>query len=165
MSTFVYFVAKKFASKGWVLKVSHFPMNNITIIYIIVVIVVMSEDGRSEQADTPDNGSFRNQTEGPVSRGLLRRANKEVLPLWESLKEKKKCSKGKSQSCRFEEAIVKSIKLTSRIQRTASYYSEITSKELESLAQHMPNLSDIDARIDARIDNVLHRTERGNFSD
>ena len=137
-------------------------MNNITIIYIIVVIVVMSEDGRSEQAD---NGSFRNQTKGPVSRGLLRRANKEVLPLWESLKEKKKCSKGKSQSCRFEEAIVKSIKLTSRIQRTASYYSEITSKELESLAQHMPNLSDIDATIDARIDNVLHRTERGNFSD
>ena len=124
----------------------------------------MSEDGRSEQAD---NGSFRNQMEGPVSRGLLRRANKEVLPLWESLKEKKKCTKRKSQSWRFEEAIVKSIKLTSRIQRTASYYSETTSKELESLAhgQHMPNLSDIDARIDARIDNVLHRTERGNFSD
>ena len=162
MSTFVYFVAEKFASKGWVLKVSHFRMNNITIIYIIVVIVVMSEVGRSEQAD---NGTFQNQTEGPVLRGLLRRANKEVLPLWESLKEKKKCSKGKSQSCRFEEAIVKSIKLTSRIQRTASYYSEITSKELESLAQHMPNLSDIDARIDARIENVLHRTERGNFSD
>ena len=162
MSTFVYIVAKKLASKGWVLKVSHFRMNNITIIYIIVVIVVMSEDGRSEQAD---NGSFRNQTKGPVSRGLLRRANKKVLPLWESLKEKKKCSKGKSQSCRFEEAIVKSIKLTSRTQRIASYYSEITSKELESLAQHMPNLSDIDATIDARIDNVLHRTERGNFSD
>ena len=143
-------------------------MNNITIIYIIVVIVVMSEDGRSEQAD---NGSFQNQTEGPVLRGLLRRANKEVLPLWESLKEKKKCSKGKSQrlgqscSCRFEEAIVNSIKLTSRIQGTASYYSEITSKELESLTQHMPNLSDIDARIDARIENVLHRTERGNFYD
>ena len=159
---------KKLASKGWVLKVSHFQMNNITIIYIIVVIVVMSEDGRSEQAD---NGSSQNQTEGPILRGLLRRANKEVLPLWESLKEKKKCSKGKSQrlgqscSCRFEEAIVKSIKLTSRIQGTASYYSEITSKELESLTQHMPNLSDIDARIDARIENVLHRTERGNFSD
>ena len=66
-------------------------MNNITIFYIIVVIVVMSEDGRSEQAD---NGSFRNQTEGPVSRGLLRRANKEVLPLWESLKEKKKVLQG-----------------------------------------------------------------------
>ena len=116
MSTFVYFVAKKLASKGWVLKVSHFLMNNITIIYIIVVIVVMSEDGRIEQAD---NGSFQNQTEGPILRGLLLRANKEVLPLWERLKEKK-CSKGKSQSCRFEEAIVKSIKLTSRIQRTAS---------------------------------------------
>ena len=143
-------------------------MNNITIIYIIVVIVVMSEDGRSEQAD---NSSSQNQTEGPILRGLLRRANKEVLPLWESLKKKKKCSKGKSQrlgqscSCRFEEAIVKSIKLTSRIQGTASYYSEITSKELESLTQHMPNLSDIDARIDARIENALHRTERGNFSD
>ena len=91
MSTFVYFVAKKFASKGWVLKVSHFRMNNITIIYIIVVIVVMSEDGRIEQAD---NGSFQNQTEGPVLRGLLRRANKEVLPLWESLKEKKSAPRG-----------------------------------------------------------------------
>ena len=90
MSTFVYFVAKKFASKGWVLKVSHFRMNNITIIYIIVVIV-MSEEGRIEQAD---NGSFQNQTESPVLRGLLRRANKEVLPLWESLKEKKSAPRG-----------------------------------------------------------------------
>ena len=91
MSTLVYFVAKKFASKGWVLKVCHFQMNNITIFYIIVVIVVMSEVGRSEQAD---NGSFQNQTEGPVLRGLLRRANKEVLPLWESLKEKKSAPRG-----------------------------------------------------------------------
>ena len=57
MSIIVYFVAKKFASKGWVLKVSHFRMNNITIIYIIVVILVMS-------------GLFQNQMEGPVSRGL-----------------------------------------------------------------------------------------------
>ena len=64
-------------------------MNNITIIYIFVVIIAMSEDGRIEQAD---NGSFQNQTECPVSRGL---PNEEVLPLWESLKEKKKCSKGK----------------------------------------------------------------------
>ena len=36
-------VAKKLASKGWVLKISHFQMNNIKIIYIIVVIVIMSE--------------------------------------------------------------------------------------------------------------------------
>ena len=43
MSIIVYFVAKKFASKGWVLKVSHFRMNNITIIYIIVVILVMGK--------------------------------------------------------------------------------------------------------------------------
>ena len=43
MSIIVYFVAKMFASKDWVLKVSHFRMNNITIIYIIVVILVMSE--------------------------------------------------------------------------------------------------------------------------
>ena len=41
---------KKFASKGWVLKVSHFRMNNITIIYIIVVILVMSEEnGRTKR--------------------------------------------------------------------------------------------------------------------
>ena len=52
MSTFVYFVAKKFASKGWVLKVSHFRMNNITIIYIIVVIVVMSEANKLKTATT-----------------------------------------------------------------------------------------------------------------
>ena len=78
MSTFVYFVAKKFASKGWVLKVSRFQMNNITIIYIIVVIIVMSEE----------NGLSQNQTEGPVSRGLPRRASKEVMPLWEGLKQR-----------------------------------------------------------------------------
>ena len=49
----------------WLLKVSHFRMNNfIQIIYIIVVIVVMSEGEQTE------NSSFRNQTEGPVSRGL-----------------------------------------------------------------------------------------------
>ena len=82
MSTFVYFVAKKFASKGWVLKVSHFQK----LFTLLWLSVVMSEVGRSEQAD---NGSFQNQTEGPVLRGLVRRANKEVLPLWESLKEKK----------------------------------------------------------------------------
>ena len=45
-----------------VLKVCHFRMNKITIIYIIVVIVVMSE---GEQAE---NGSCQNQNEGPVSR-------------------------------------------------------------------------------------------------
>ena len=78
MSTFVYFVAKKVASKGWVLKVSHFRMNNIIIIYIIVIIVVMSEE----------NSLFQNQTEGPVSLGLPRRASKEVLPLWEGLKQR-----------------------------------------------------------------------------
>ena len=41
------------------------------------------------------------------------------------------------------------IKLTSRIRRTASDFSEIASKELELLTQHMPNLSDIDARTHA----------------
>ena len=65
-------------------------MNNITIIYIIVVIIATSEDGRIEQAD---NGSFQNQTECPVSRGL---PNEEVLPLWESLKEKKKVLQGEN---------------------------------------------------------------------
>ena len=159
MSTFVYFVAKKLASKGWVLKVSHFRMNNITIIYIIVVIFVMSEDGTIEQAD---NGSFQNQTEGPVSRGLLRRANKEVLPLWESLKEKKKSApRGNPRAAGLKR---QSLNLSSRRVEFKGLH-QITSKELESLAQHMPNLSDIDARIDARIENVLHRTERGNFSD
>ena len=60
---------KNVCLERWVLKVSHFRMNNITIIYIIVVVVVTSEGGRSEQAE---NGSFLNQTEGPVSRVLPR---------------------------------------------------------------------------------------------
>ena len=112
-----------------------------------------------EQAN---NGSFRNQTEGPVSRGLPRRANKEVLPLWDSL-EKKSAPRGYPKAVGLiEEAIVKSIKLTSRIRRTASYLSEIASKELESLAQHMPNLSGIDARMLAvpRTVNVLLTSNR-----
>ena len=120
-------------------------MNNITIICIIVVIVVMSEDGRSEQAE---NGSFRNQTESPVSRGLPRRASKEVLPLWEGLKQRS-APRGNPKAGGLKRQSLnraRNIKLTGRIRRIASDFSEIASKELESLAQHMPNLSDIDAR-------------------
>ena len=80
MSTFVYFVAKKFASKGWVLKVSHFQMNNITIIYIIVVIVVMSEANKLKTATT------KSWQRGTATLGRF---------------ETKECSKGKPQSCRF----------------------------------------------------------------
>ena len=56
-------------------------MNNITIIYIIVVILV--------SVDIADKGSFQNQMEGPVSCGLPRRASKEVLPLREGLKHRR----------------------------------------------------------------------------
>ena len=60
-------------------------MNNITIIYINVVIIVTSEGRPSEQAE---NGSFLNQAEGPVSCGLPRRAIREGPPLWEGLKQR-----------------------------------------------------------------------------
>ena len=45
----------------------------------------------------------RRTMEDPVSRGLPRRASKEVLPRFET----KECSKGKPRSCRFEATIVK----------------------------------------------------------
>ena len=46
-------------------------MTNITIIYINVVIIVMNEGRRSKQ---PENSSFLNQEENPVSHGLPRKA-------------------------------------------------------------------------------------------
>ena len=60
-------------------------MTNITIIYINVVIIVMSEGRQSKQVE---NGSFLNQEEGPVSHGLPRRAISEGTPLWEGLKQR-----------------------------------------------------------------------------
>ena len=108
-------------------------MNNITIICIIVVIVVMSESGRSEQAE---NGSFQNQTEGPVSCGLLRRASKEVLPLWEGLKQRS-APRGNPRAAGLKRQSLnraRKVNLTSRIRRTASDFSVIANKELESLA-------------------------------
>ena len=53
------------------------------------------------------------------------------------------------QSCRFEVAIVQLCQKDQADQsrsKTASDFSEIAATELDSLAQHMPNLSDIDAR-------------------
>ena len=47
----------------------------------------MSEGWRSYREQT-ENGSFQNQMECPVWRGLPRGASKEVLPLWEGLKQK-----------------------------------------------------------------------------
>ena len=83
MSIIVYFVTKKFASKGWVLKVSHFRMNNITIIYIIVVILVMCE------ANKRITVLFGTKRKAQYHAGYHEELKKEVLPLWESLEEKK----------------------------------------------------------------------------
>ena len=95
-------------------------------------------------------GSFRNETEGPASHRLPQRASKEVLAAPLGRFETKECSKGKPQCWRFERQSLnraRNIKLTGRVRRTASDFSEIASIELESLAQHMLNLSDIDARM------------------
>ena len=120
-------------------------MNNITIICIIVVIV-MSEDRRSEKAE---NGSFRNQTEeGLVYTGYGEELAKRYCHFWKGLKQRSaprgnpKAGSLKRQSLNR----ARNIKLTGRIRKTASDFSEIANKELESLAQHMPNLSDIDTR-------------------
>ena len=126
MSIIVYFVVKKFASKGWVLKVSHFRMNNITIFYIIVVILVMCE---ANKRITVLFGTKRKAQYHAGYHEELKKRYCHFGKVWKNPRGNPRAAGLKRHESNSKDCIL-----------------FLASKELESLAQHMPNLSDIDAR-------------------
>ena len=117
-------------------------MNNIIIIHTIVVIVVMVE------IEQVENGSFQNQSESPLARKLPRRAGRQGPPLWEGLKPLS-TPRGNPKAAGLQRQSLfraRKLELASRARRSASELSESATKELETLAEYMPNLTDVDAR-------------------
>ena len=90
------------------------------------------------------NGSFQSQTQSPSSSRATRRNSVAASVVWKALKRKRAQRSPKAASlsrlcCRS--------KIPIRNRRTSSELAENAAKELESLSEYMPNISDIEARM------------------
>ena len=98
----------------------------------------MAEDGNGFDCE---NGSSKNQTSTSEGR---RRASKEANHAWASLK-RRKAPRGNPEAAASKRWSVSEAS-SSKSRRTSATIAESAAKELESLAVHMPNVSDSDAR-------------------
>ena len=92
----------------------------------------MAEDG---------NGEYENQASTSVQK---RRTSKEVNHAWASLK-RRKAPRGNPEAAALKRWSVSEAS-SSKSRRMNATIAESAAKELESLAVHMPNVSDSEAR-------------------
>eukprot|EP00731_Ephydatia_muelleri_P024605 Em0016g876a len=88
------------------------------------------------------NGSFQSQTQSPSSSRATRRSSAVV---WEALKQKR-AQRGSPKAASLSRLCCRS-KIPIRNRRTSSELAENAAKELASLSEYMPNISDIEARM------------------
>ena len=98
----------------------------------------MAEDGNGFNCE---NGSSKNQTSTSEKK---RRASKEANHVWAPLKQRK-APRGNPEAAAAKRWSVSEAS-SSKSRRTNATIAESAAKELESLAVHMPNVSDSDAR-------------------
>ena len=121
----------------------------------------MAEDGNGFNRE---NGSSKNQTSTSDER---RRASKEANHVWAPFKRRKAPRGNPEAACRFEVRSVSEASSSKSMQKDECYtilFLESAFKELESLAVHMPDVSDSDACKSACSTNVLHRGVQRNVS-
>ena len=90
------------------------------------------------------DGSFQSQTQSPSSSRATRRSSVAASVVWEALK-RKGAQRGSPNATSLSRLCCRS-KIPIRNRRTSSELAENTAKELESLSEYMPNISDIEAR-------------------
>ena len=97
----------------------------------------MAEDGNGFNCE---NGSSKNQTSTSEER---RRTSKEANHVWAPLKRRKAPSGNPEAPAVKRWSVMISEASSSKSRRTNATIAESAAKELESLAVHMPNVSDI----------------------
>ena len=91
------------------------------------------------------NGSFQSQTQSPSSSRATRRSRVATSVVWEALKQKR-AQRGPPKAASLSRLCCRS-KIPIRNRRTSSELAENAAKELASLSEYMPNISDIEARM------------------
>ena len=91
------------------------------------------------------NGSFQSQTQSPSSSRATRRSSVAASVVWEALKQKR-AQRGLPKAASLSRLCCRS-KIPIRNRRTSSELVENAAKELASLSEYMPNISDIEARM------------------
>ena len=104
-----------------------------------------------------ENGSFQNQ----ITRHLPRKASQAAISVWKPLCAKKS-PRGDPRAGVAKRSIQRASKfmrMSMTKRRTAASLAESATKELQSLAEFMPNLADTDAIKNTYLAVVLHRID------
>eukprot|EP00731_Ephydatia_muelleri_P024586 Em0016g857a len=90
------------------------------------------------------NGSFQSQTQSPSSSRATRKSSVAASVVWEALKQNRAQRESPKAACLSRLCCRSKIPIRNR--RSTSKLAENAAKELESLSEYMPNISDIEAR-------------------